>query len=94
MKILDMVLTVEISNDFFKYINLLMEEVYKVFFHNKLHRVFLEMEALHFSPDRKIGDWFLLEDHTVIRMYGFSHEPYILLAFVTPIFFSLEFDIS
>ena len=60
MKILDMVLTAEISNDFFKYINLLMEEVYKVFFQNKLPRVFLEMEALQFSPDRKIGDWFLL----------------------------------
>ena len=46
-------------------------------------------ETLHFSPDRSIGDWFLLE-HTIIRVYGFTHEPYIFPAFLTPRVFSLE----
>ena len=48
-------------------------------------------EALQFAPDRKIGDWFLLEQHTIIGVYCFSHEPYILPAFLTPRVFPLEF---
>ena len=69
-----------------------MEEVYKVFFQNKFPRVFPKMkDTLQFAPDRKIGGWFLLEEHTIIRVYGFSHEPYILPTFLTPRVFSLEF---
>ena len=48
-------------------------------------------EALQFAPNRKTGEWFLLEEHTIIRVYGFSHEPYILPTFLTPRVFSLEF---
>ena len=44
LQILEMVLPAEISNDFFKYMNLLMEELYKVFFQNKSCRVFPEMK--------------------------------------------------
>ena len=47
-------------------------------------------ESLHFSAYRNIGDWFLLEEHTIIRVYGFSHELYILPTFLTPRIFSLE----
>ena len=47
-------------------------------------------EFLQFSPDKRIGDWFLLEEHTIIRVYGFTHEPYILPAFLTPRIFALE----
>ena len=86
-----MLLTVEMSSDFFKYMNLLMAKVYKVFFQKQLPRVFPQLqEALQFSPDRRIGDWFLLEEYTMIRVYGFIHEPYIFLAFLTPRFFSLD----
>ena len=68
-----------------------MEDIYHVFFHSKLPRVLLIMkESLQFSPDRKIVDWFLLEEHTIIKVYGFSHEPYILPAFLNPSIFSLE----
>ena len=68
-----------------------MAEVYKVFFQNKLHSVLPIMkESLQFSPDKRIGDWFLLEEHTIIRVYGFTHEPYILPAFLTPIIFPLD----
>ena len=86
-----MVLTDEINRKFFKYMNLLMAEVYKVFFQNKLPRVLpLMKEALQFSPDKKIGDWFLLEEHTIIRAHGFIHEPYNLPYFLTPRVFTLE----
>ena len=47
-------------------------------------------ESLQFTPDRKIGDWFLLEEHKIIRVYGFFHDPYILPSFLTPRIFSLE----
>ena len=68
-----------------------MSEVYKVFFHHKLPRVLPMMkEFLQFSPEKRVGDWFLLEEGTVIRVYGFTHEPYILPAFLTPNIFALE----
>ena len=55
----EMVLTEEISNNFFKYMNLLMAEVYKVLFQDKLRTVLqLMKETLQFPPDRRIGDWF------------------------------------
>ena len=95
-----MVLTEEINKKFLKYKNLLMAEVYKVFFQNKLPRVSPKMkEILQFSPYRRIGDWFLLEENTIIRVYSFTHEPYgysftheryILPSFLTPRLFSLE----
>ena len=89
LQLLYMVLIAEICNDFFKYMNLLMAEVYKVFFQNKLPKVLPEMkETLHVSPNRKIGVWFMLEEHTIIRVYGFTHEPYIFLAVLTPRVFS------
>ena len=86
-----MVLTDEININFFKYMNLLMEEVYKVFFQDKLPRVLpLMKETLHFSPYRRIWDWFLLEEHTIIKEYGFTHEPYIIPTFLMRRLFTLE----
>ena len=86
-----MLLTDEISSNFFKYMNLLMVEFYNFFFQNKLPKeIQLMKEDLQFAPDRKMGDWFLLEEHTIIMVYGFTHEPYILAAFLTPRVFALE----
>ena len=45
-------------------------------------------EFMQFSPEKRIGDWILLEEGTIIRVYGFTHEPYILPAFLTPIIFT------
>ena len=33
----------------------------------------------------------MLKEHTIIRVYGFFHKPYILPVFLTPVIFSLEF---
>ena len=38
-----------------------------------------------------VGDWFLYEDYTVLRVYGFMEEPYKLPAFLTKRIFVLEF---
>ena len=42
------------------------------------------------SKSKKIGDWFLIEFGTTIRLYGFIHPPYVLPAFLTLKIFSLE----
>ena len=47
-------------------------------------------EMLQLSPSKMIGDWFLTEFETVIRLYGFFHQPYLLPTFLTVMIFSLE----
>ena len=42
------------------------------------------------SKVKKIGDWFLSDFGTTIRLYGFIHLPCILPAFLTPRIFFLE----
>ena len=70
----------------------LMYEVYKVFLQQKLPRVLSLMnEMLQFSLEKRIGDYFLMEQGTVIRIYGFVHPPYVLPSFLTLRIFSLEF---
>ena len=87
-----MVLTAQINNNIFIYMNLIMAEIYRVMFQNKIPRVFPEMqEILQFAPNRRKGYWFLLKEYTIIRVYGFVHEPYILPTFLIPRIFSLEF---
>ena len=68
-----------------------MSEVYRVMFQDKFSIVLPKMEEmLQFIPDRILGDWFLLKEHTIIIFYGFFHEPYIFPAFLTPRIFALE----
>ena len=72
-----------------------MEEIYKVFFRDKLPRVLPIMrEALQFVLDTNIGYLFLLEEHTIIKVYGFSHEPFIFPSFPNPRNFSLDLVIQ
>ena len=70
--------------------NLIMPEVYSVMFQEKMPKVFLEMEeVLQFSPNIRVGNWFLMKEYTIIIVYGFVHEPYIFPTFLTPRIFSL-----
>ena len=71
--------------------NSLMEEIYDIFFQERLPRVFPEMkEMLQLSPSKMIGDWFLTKFEIVIRLYGFVHHLYVHPAFLTVSIFSLE----
>ena len=45
---------------------------------------------LQLSPERRVGDWFLSEYSTVIRVCGFTHQPYVLLMFLKLRMFTLE----
>jgi len=40
---------------------------------------------------KPVGDWFCFQDYTLIRIYGFEGEPFILPKFITRRFFSLGF---
>ena len=55
-------------------------------------RVLPEMkETLKLSPSKRIGVWFLSDSKTIIRLYGFVHQPYIIPTFLTTTVFYLEF---
>ena len=81
----------EMATDYCKFMNQLMAEIYEVFFQERLPRVFPEMrQMLQLSKIKKIGDWFLSDFGTTIRLYGFIHPPYILPSFLTPRIFFFE----
>ena len=46
LEFLEMLLTSEIRNNTFNYMNLIMAEIYRVMFQNKLPRFFQEMEEM------------------------------------------------
>ena len=61
-------------------------------FDDVLPRVLEDMRImLQSSSEDKTGDWFLHKEFTVLRVYGFTREPYRLPAFLTPRIFTLEF---
>ena len=87
----EMILTKQMIKDYTKFMNFLMSKVYNAIFQKKLPRVLLEMKnILRISTEKRIGDWFLLEQGIVIRLYGFVHQPYLFLAFLTPRIFSMD----
>ena len=79
------------TKNYCEFMNSLMAEIYDILFQETLPRVFPEMkEMLQLYPSKMIGNWFLTEFETVIRLYGFLHQPYVLLALLTVRIFSLE----
>ena len=74
------------------YINKFLPILYTLLHDMTPPRVILEMiQELQTTPQLATGDWFLYEDHTVIRVYGFSGRPFKLPAFLTLRIFALEF---
>ena len=76
----------------FEFENSIMSEIYKMLFDEVLPRVLEEMKSMmQSSPEDRVGDWFLYKDFTVLRIYGFTGEPYRMPAFLTPRVFPLEY---
>jgi len=76
----------------FEFVNTIMAEVYKMIYNDVLPRVLEDMRVmLQSSLEDRTWDWFLHKEFTVIRVYGFTGEPYRLPAFLTPRVFALEF---
>ena len=77
------------------YINDFLPILYTLLYDSPLPRVIPEMiQELQSTPPLATGDWFLYEDHTIIRVYGFGGRPFKLPAFLTPRIFTLEFIIQ
>ena len=84
IQLLNMVITEDMCKYYCKFMSFLMALVYEVLFQKRLPRVLLEMKKLlQLSPERRVGDWFLSMNNTVIRVYGFIHQLYVLLTFLT-----------
>ena len=61
-------------------------------FGDVLPRVLEDMRVmLQYSSEDRTGDWFLHKEFIVIRVYGFTGEPYRLPAFLAPRVFALQF---
>ena len=76
----------------FEFVNTIMAEIYKLLFDDVLPRVLEDMRLmLQCSSKDKTRYWFLYKEFTVLRVYGFTGEPYRLPAFLTPRIFTLEF---
>jgi len=46
---------------------------------------------LQLSKQYRVGDWYLYQNHTEIRVYGCEFPPYKLPKYVRMILFSLEY---
>ena len=68
-----MVIIEDMHRDYCKFMNFLMDLVYEVLFQKRLPRVLPEMNSLlRLSPEIRVGNWFLLEDNMMIRVYRFT----------------------
>ena len=66
----------------FEFMKTIMDEIYKMRFDDFLPRVLEDMRImLQYSSEEKTGDWFLHKEFTILRVYGFTGEPYRLPAF-------------
>ena len=76
----------------FEFMNSIMSEMYNLLFDEVLPRVLEEMKVMmQSSPEYRIGDWFLNKDCIILRVYGFTGEPYRKPVFLTPRIFAVEF---
>ena len=76
----------------FEFVNTIMAEVYKMIFDDILPRVLEDTRVmLQSSLQDRTRDWILHKEFTVIRVYGFTGEPYSLPTFLTSRVFALEF---
>ena len=76
----------------FEFANSIMSEIYRMLFDEVLPQVLEYMKCMmHPSLEYRVRDWFLFKDSTVLRIYGFTGEPYKLPSFLTPRIFALDF---
>ena len=80
-----------VAENFSCFVNTFAAKVCTLLFETTCPRVTLELqECLHPPIEDWIGDWFLFENYTVIRVYGFDRPPYKLPTFLIPRIFAME----
>ena len=79
----------------FEFANSIMSEIYKMLFDEVLPQVLEDMKnMMQSSPEDRVRHWFMYKDFTILRIYGFTREPYRLPTFLTPGVFALEYMIQ
>ena len=74
------------------FFNKVMAKVFISLFGSLSPRVSEELRNhLQLSPTTKIGEWYLFENHTIIRVYGFEVEQCLLPLLLTPIMYAFEY---
>jgi hypothetical protein len=80
------------NEGFTKYVNRFMSTAYTIIHEEVPPRLFPEFKKLlQLSLDTKVGDWYLFQNHTEIRIYGSEAQPFLLPVFLTMRIFSLEY---
>ncbi len=75
-----------------EYYNYFLSMLYSLIHEEPLPRILPIMrELLQLSPNTILGDWFFFEKNTLMRIYGYMRDPYMLPAFLTTRIFSLEY---
>ena len=60
-----------------------MAKAYSIRFNYVPPRISLTLNiTLQFSPNTKTRDWYLFENHTILRIYGLKEDPYLLPTFL------------
>jgi hypothetical protein len=69
---------------FIDYVNYFMSIAYTLFHEENPPRIFPGVKSLlHESSETNLGDWYLFEDYTEIRMYGSEVKPFKFPSFLT-----------
>jgi hypothetical protein len=78
--------------EFSQYVDQFMSKAYQIIYNQDPPRIFPECKKLlQLSPDIRVGDWYVFEHYTEIRIYGCQLAPFRLPVFMTPMIFSLEY---
>jgi hypothetical protein len=78
--------------EFSQYVDQFMSKSYQIIYNEVPPRIFPQCKKLlQLSPDKRVGDWYIFEHHTEIRIYGCQLCPFLLPVFLTPRIFSLEY---
>jgi hypothetical protein len=75
-----------------EYIDQFMSKSYHII-HNEIPPIiFIESKKLlQLNSDKRVGDWYIVENYTEIRVYGYDLQPFHLPILLTPGIFALEY---
>jgi hypothetical protein len=69
-----------------------MSKAYQIIHDEIPPRIFPECKKLlQLSPDKRVGDWYIFENYTEIKIYGSELQPFLLPVFLNPRIFALEY---
>jgi hypothetical protein len=78
--------------EFSQYVDQFMSKSYQIIYNQYPPRIFTECnKLLQLRLDIRVGDWYVFEHYTEIRIYACQLDPFRLSVFMNPMIFSLEY---